>query len=130
MKLLWVKAGGLLPPDIGGKIRSYNILRQLARKHEITLFTFYAEHPDDVHPRGADIFSKVVAVPLPLPPRRSLAEYARYASMLVAGRPFTIDKYLYPVVRRRYAELLASAAFDLIVCDFISPAPLAERLTV
>ena len=65
MKLLWVKAGGLLPPDIGGKIRSYNILKQLARKHEITLFTFYAEHPDDVHPRGADIFSKVVAVPWP-----------------------------------------------------------------
>ena len=129
MKLLWVKAGGLLPPDIGGKIRSYNILKQLARKHEITLFTFYAEHPDDVHPRGADIFSKVVAVPLPLPPRRSLAEYARYASMLVAGRPFTIDKYLYPVVRRRYAELLASAAFDLIVCDFISPAPLIDWQT-
>ena len=41
MKLLWVKAGGLLPPDMGGKIRSYNILKQLARRHEITLFTFY-----------------------------------------------------------------------------------------
>jgi hypothetical protein len=27
MKILWVKAGGLVPPDTGGKIRSYNILR-------------------------------------------------------------------------------------------------------
>ena len=25
MKLLWVKAGGRLPPDMGGKIRSYSI---------------------------------------------------------------------------------------------------------
>jgi hypothetical protein len=58
MKLLWVKAGGLLPPDMGGKIRSYNILKQLARRHEITLFTFYPEHPDDQHLRGNGIFSR------------------------------------------------------------------------
>jgi sugar transferase (PEP-CTERM/EpsH1 system associated) len=126
MKLLWVKAGGLLPPDTGGKIRSYQILKQLARKHEITLFTFYPQHPDDVHPRGAEIFSKVIAVPLPIPPRRSRAEYARYLRMLLAGRPFTIDKYFYPVVHRRYAELLASSASDLTVCDFIFPAPLID----
>jgi hypothetical protein len=129
MKLLWVKAGGLLPPDTGGKIRSFNILKQLARKHDITLFTFYPEHPGDLHPAGSDMFSKLVCVPLPLPPRRSLAEYARYARMLLAGRPFTIDKYFYPEVRRRYTALLASTAFDLIVCDFIFPAPLIEWKT-
>jgi sugar transferase (PEP-CTERM/EpsH1 system associated) len=129
MKLLWVKAGGLLPPDTGGKIRSYHILKQLARHHAITLFTFYPEHPNDLHPRGADIFSKVIAVPLPLPPRRSPAEYARYLRMLLAGRPFTIDKYFYPVVYRRYAALLASANFDLTVCDFIFPAPLIDWQT-
>lgn len=38
MKILWVKAGGLVPPDTGGKIRSYNILRQLARQHSVTFF--------------------------------------------------------------------------------------------
>jgi sugar transferase (PEP-CTERM/EpsH1 system associated) len=129
MKLLWVKAGGLLPPDLGGKIRSYQILKQLARKHEVTVFTYYAEHPGDVHLRGPDIFSKLVAVPLPLPPRRSLAEYAGYARMLAAGRPFTIDKYIQPVVRRRYAELLAAETFDLVVCDFIAPAPVIDWRT-
>ena len=44
MKILWVKAGGLVPPDTGGKIRSYNILRQLAKHHEVTFFSFYAAH--------------------------------------------------------------------------------------
>jgi len=129
MKLLWVKAGGLLPPDTGGKIRSFNILKHLARKHDITLFTFYPEHPGDLHPAGSDMFSKLICVPLPLPPRRSFAEYVRYARMLLAGRPFTIDKYFYPEVRRRYTVLLASTAFDLIVCDFIFPAPLVEWKT-
>jgi polysaccharide biosynthesis protein PslH len=129
MKLLWVKAGGLLPPDTGGKIRSFQILKQLARKHDITLFTFYPAHPQDLHPAGSDIFSKVICVPLPLPPRRSLAEYVRYARMLIAGRPFTIDKYFYPEVRRRYAALLQSTGYDLIVCDFIFPAPLIDWKT-
>ena len=103
MKILWVKAGGLLPPDMGGKIRSYNILKQLARRHEITLFTFYPEHPDDQHLGGNGIFSALVPVPLPLPPRRSLGEYLRSARLMAAGRPVTIDKFLYPEVRRRYA---------------------------
>ena len=129
MKLLWVKAGGLLPPDTGGKIRSFQILKQLARKHEITLFTFYPAHPQDQHPAGSDIFAKVISVPLPIPPRRSPAEYVRYARMLLAGRPFTIDKYFYPEVHRRYAELLQSSKFDLTVCDFIFPAPLIDWKT-
>ena len=129
MKLLWVKAGGLLPPDMGGKIRSYNILKQLARRHEITLFTFYPKHPDDQHLCGNGFFANIVPVPLPLPPRRSLAEYIRSARMMAAGRPVTIDKFLYPEVRRRYAELLASSTFDAIVCDFLVPASLMHWKT-
>lgn len=124
MKLLWVKAGGLLPPDMGGKIRSYQILKQLARQHEVTLFTFYQEHPGDQHLRGPDVFSKLVAVPLPLPPRRSLGEYSRAASIIATGKPATVYKFPYPEVHRRYAELVGSAAYDVIVCDFIVPAPL------
>jgi polysaccharide biosynthesis protein PslH len=129
MKLLWVKAGGLLPPDMGGKIRSYNILKQLARRHESTLFTFYPEHPDDQHLRSNGIFAKLVPVPLPLPPRRSLGEYLRSARIMAAGRPVTIDKFLYPEVRRRYAELLASATFDVVICDFLVPGSLMHWKT-
>lgn len=129
MKLLWVKAGGLLPPDMGGKIRSYNILKQLARRHEITLFTFYPEHPDDQHLRGNGFFTHIVPVPLPLPARRSLGEYLRAARIMAARRPVTIDKFLYPEVRRRYAELLASDTFDVVVCDFLVPASLMHWKT-
>ena len=129
MKILWAKAGGLLPPDMGGKIRSYNILKQLARRHEITLFTFYPEHPDDQHLRGNGFFANIVPVPLPLPSRRSLGEYLRSARMMASGRPVTIDKFLYPEVRRRYAGLLASATFDAVVCDFLVPGSLMHWKT-
>ena len=40
MKILWVKAGKLLPVDTGGKIRSYNILKRLAARHDLTLISY------------------------------------------------------------------------------------------
>jgi len=129
MKILWVKAGGLLPPDMGGKIRSYNILKQLARRHQITLFTFYPEHPDDQHLRGDGFFSRIVAVPLPLPPRRSFGEYLTFARMMAVGRPVTIDKFLNSEVRRRYVELLATSTFDIVICDFLVPGSLMRWKT-
>ena len=46
MKILWVKSGKLLPVDAGGKIRSYNILRQLQRLHELVLLTPYGGKRD------------------------------------------------------------------------------------
>src|SRR5271168_1080335 len=46
VRILWVKAGKLLPVDTGGKIRSYNILRQLARAHEVTLLSYYGGKKD------------------------------------------------------------------------------------
>ena len=72
MKILWVKAGGLVPPDTGGKIRSYNILRQLAKHHEVTFFSFYAAHENDIHDELSQIFHRVILIPLDLPRARAL----------------------------------------------------------
>jgi len=41
MRILWVKAGRILPVDTGGKIRSYNLARQLAARHELTFLSYY-----------------------------------------------------------------------------------------
>ena len=41
LRILWVKAGKILPVDTGGKIRSYNLLQQLARRHDITFVSYY-----------------------------------------------------------------------------------------
>jgi hypothetical protein len=42
MKILWAKAGGLVPLDSSGKIRSYNILREPARQNSVTFISFYS----------------------------------------------------------------------------------------
>ena len=40
MRILWVKIGGLWPTNTGGRLRSFNILQELAREHEISVFIF------------------------------------------------------------------------------------------
>ena len=119
MKILWVKAGGLVPPNIGGKIRSYSIVKELAKTHEVTLFNFYAAHSDDVHSALEPMFHQVVNLPLPIATNRGLGELASFARNLFSSSPHTVSKYCRPEVKARMRELLASEKFDVIICDFV-----------
>lgn len=119
MKILWAKAGGLVPVDTGGKIRTFQILRELARKHEITFFTFYAAHPDDAHAELERLFRRVICYPLRLPAPKSFGEGVLYARHLFSSRSYSIAKYCQPEVARGFRELVQKQAHDVIVCDFI-----------
>jgi sugar transferase (PEP-CTERM/EpsH1 system associated) len=119
MKILWVKAGGLVPPDTGGKIRSYNTLLQLAKHHAITFFSFYAAHENDVHSELSQVFQHVILVPLDLPKSKSAGELLDYARHFVSREPYNLTKYCRPVVRRRLRDLLEKGNYDVIVCDFL-----------
>jgi sugar transferase (PEP-CTERM/EpsH1 system associated) len=119
MKILWVKAGGLVPPDTGGKIRSYNILRQLAKQHAVTFFSFYAAHENDVHAELNQVFQRVVKIPLDLPAEKSAGELLNYAVHLFSGEPYSLTKYCRPVVRKELRALLQEEIYDVILCDFL-----------
>ena len=119
MKILWVKAGGLVPPDTGGKIRSYNILRQLAKHHAVTFFTFYAAHDNDVHAELGQIFQRIIRIPLDLPLAKSAGELLDYAAHLFSREPYNLTKYCRGVVRKKLRALLQEETYDVIVCDFL-----------
>jgi sugar transferase (PEP-CTERM/EpsH1 system associated) len=119
MKILWVKAGGLVPPDTGGRIRSYNILRQLAKDHEVTFFSFYAAHENDVHSALNDIFRRVVTIPLDIPHSRSISASLDYAAHLFSAIPYNLARFCRPVVRQKLRGLLQEETYDVILCDFL-----------
>ncbi|HXM69182.1 MAG TPA: glycosyltransferase [Candidatus Acidoferrum sp.] len=123
MKILWVKAGGLVPPDTGGKIRSYNILRELSRHHAVTFFSFYGEHANDVHPELEKLFP-VFCVPLKLPASSSAAELRDYMGNLFSSEPYNFAKYCRPEVREKLISVLQQNNYDIILCDFLTPAAL------
>jgi len=119
MRILWVKAGGLVPPDIGGKIRSYHILKELAKTHAVTLFTFYGSHLNDLHSQLDGMFDRVVYMPMRIATRRGFGEFANFAGHMFSSWPHTVSKYCRPEVIARMRKLLAEQTYDVIVCDFV-----------
>jgi sugar transferase (PEP-CTERM/EpsH1 system associated) len=119
VRILWVKSGGLLPPDTGGRIRSYSLLRELAHHSSVDLFLFYPEHEQDIHAQLKEICRQVTLMPLPIAPPKSRADYARYARNLFSLQPYAVAKYCRPAVKRALAQLLEREAYDVIVCDFL-----------
>jgi glycosyltransferase involved in cell wall biosynthesis len=117
MRILWVKAGKLLPVDTGGKIRSYNLLRQLALRNDLTLLSYYGEAHDPEYdaeirrlfPGAETIYTGV--------PGASAFHYARHG---LSRTPYAVAKFTSPSVRERVAGLLAGGRLDVAVCDFLS----------
>jgi glycosyltransferase involved in cell wall biosynthesis len=119
--ILWVKAGKLLPVDTGGKIRSYNILRQLARTHQVTFLSYYGG------PRDA---AYETAIQSELPGAQTIHTAARDGSVFLQSvdymrcifqpAPFAVAKFTHPVVQRLVASSLGEKKFDVAVCDFLS----------
>ena len=119
MRILWVKAGGLLPLDSGGKIRSFHILRELAKLHAVTFFGFHAQQDNSAHAELNSICERVVCVPLQLPAPKSAAELLQYLRGTFSPDPYAIRKYCQPRVARELRQLVESGSFDVIVCDFL-----------
>jgi len=122
MKIIWVKAGGLVPPDTGGKIRSFHIAKELAKNHEVTLFTFYVEEPNDEHHTLAPLFHKVVTHPLKVSTGRGFGEAIGYLASFFSPLPYSFSKYCRSEVISHLREVLAKEQYDVILCDFVNAA--------
>jgi glycosyltransferase involved in cell wall biosynthesis len=120
MKILWVKAGKLLPVDSGGKIRSFNILRHLAREHQVTLLSYYGGRRDPD-------YETAIAERLPgaqtiytAAPETTLAQSVDYILRLPSRAPYAVRKFTHPKVRHEVAKRLTDGSQDVAVCDFLS----------
>src|SRR5271169_3801837 len=123
MKLLWLKAGGLHPQNSGGKIRTYNLLRYLAQRHEVTLVTYhrFGEGEAACDASLEHLLSRVIAIPSSEPAHSTAAFYISYVKSLWSRTPFQLRRFRNAGVARQIAELLNREQFDLAVCDFLSP---------
>jgi polysaccharide biosynthesis protein PslH len=121
LRILWVKAGKLLPVDTGGKIRSYNILRHLAREHSVTLLSYYAGQKDSAYedeikrelPGTETIWTAGLD-------GSAFAESLDYLRLMFRAAPFAVSKFTHAEVQRMVADWIAARRFDVAVCDFLS----------
>jgi sugar transferase (PEP-CTERM/EpsH1 system associated) len=123
MKILWLNANLLLPLDKGGKLRTWHLMRHLARRHDITYLSFVDPEATAADRAGMrEVCERLELVPRRDPAKGSLAFYADAASRIVDPLPYAAGKYRSREYRQRLESLLATGSFDLVVCDFLVPA--------
>ena len=123
MHILWLKTELLHPVDKGGKIRTYNMLKELKRHHRITYLTL-----DDYAAGAAERKSaleychELVCVPHQPREKFTAAFYAELWLNLVSSLPYAIKKYESAKMHAEIVKRVNAGQVDLIVCDFLAPA--------
>ena len=122
VRLLWVKASKLFPVDTGGKIRSVNILRRLAKTHELTLISYYGGQRDpDYEAALPREFPRAQVVWTGIADAQGLRGVLDYAYRLPRLEPYSISKFTHPAVQKLVASQLSSGQIDVGICDFLHP---------
>lgn len=121
MRILWVKAGKLLPVDTGGKIRSYNLLRQLAARHETVLLSYYGGPRDEAYEREIEKhLPGAETIHTGAPEGGGAAQGLHYAARVFSHAPYAVTKFTSPEVKNLVTRWLGERRFDVAVCDFLS----------
>jgi sugar transferase (PEP-CTERM/EpsH1 system associated) len=99
------------PPNKGDKVRSYHLLKHLARHHRVFLGTFIDDPEDEVH------VPAVRALCADLQIERLVPRRARIASLngLLAGEPLTLRYYRSPAIFDWVNRLCRANLIDAVV---------------
>ena len=116
------------PPDSGPKIKTYNVLRYLAQRHDVHLVSFVRSAAEAANAQALRRYcSEVTTVPL----RRSrLLDLGYLSRSVLSGRPFLIERDDRVRMRRTLQELLRQQSFDAVHADQLSMAQFAVDLPV
>jgi glycosyltransferase involved in cell wall biosynthesis len=123
MHLLWIKTDLLFPLNSGGRIRTFEMLRAIRRRHEVTYVALDdgTATPEALE-HAREYATRVDLVPHPRPAKGTPAFFGALLANLASGDPYVIDRYRSAAMAERIRHWCAQD-IDLLVCDFIFPAP-------
>jgi sugar transferase (PEP-CTERM/EpsH1 system associated) len=122
MKILWLNAGLLLPLDKGGKLRTWHLMRHLARRHDVTYVSFADPSQTTADIEGMyEVASEVVTIPRTDPSKGTARFYVDASRYLLESIPYAVAKYAATEYRAVVERLARTRRFDAVVCDFLPP---------
>jgi len=120
MRILYLCHRLPYPPDKGDKIRAFNQIRALSRRHRIHLLTLADSEVPNLAPLE-ELCERVEVFPMP-----RMGAYVRAALAIASSRPLTLSFFDSAELRQRVQELARTECFDLVVVYSSSMAPYAE----
>jgi len=118
MNILFICHRIPFPPNKGEKIRSYNILKHLARKHDIHLATLVDDRRDCEHiPELSALVKEIVYDTIRPSLKKVLSGFSVFRS-----RPISAAYFYSPAVQRSIDGLLEQEKIDVVFCSSSSTA--------
>jgi glycosyltransferase involved in cell wall biosynthesis len=123
MKILWVKANKILPVHSGGDIRSFNIVRQLAKQDEVIFLSYYDGPRDREYEEelGKQLPGSVCVCT----GKRNDSAVARgldYMFRVPSPIPYAVSRFESARVQKKLEQCIAEAHPDIAICDFLDAA--------
>lgn len=110
MKILFLTYDLPFPLDQGGKIRAYHLIKQLAQRHQVTLFSFYRQEKQRCDIKKLETFcSKIV-----LFKRMKAFSPRHFLTALRPNFPFPIALYWSPELKASLEQAIVAGNYDLI----------------
>ena len=124
MHILWVKLGGLWPANTGGRLRSFHILAELSRAHQVTVITTHQAGEDVRELRAAlPQCERVISVPHSIPKWRSAGFRRTLVRSWLSSLPVDMLRSRVPAVRQEVGRFLDGGTVDVCIADFLSAVP-------
>lgn len=122
MKILWIKTELLHPVDKGGKIRTYEMLKQLKRDHHVTYLTLDDDTASsDSRQKAEEYCQELVTIPHHTRAKFSVGFYFELFGNLFSRLPYAVKKYESAELRREIIKRVEQDQPDVVVCDFLPP---------
>jgi glycosyltransferase involved in cell wall biosynthesis len=126
MRLLFLTETIPFPLDSGGRIKTYNTIRLLSRRHEVHC---HALVRDAAHlSYEQDLAPHCTRLTLHYVPRTKRTELAAVAWSQLARQPFVVRRHFHAPVLRQLRALCRQQAFDAVYCDHLSMLEYGRRL--
>jgi glycosyltransferase involved in cell wall biosynthesis len=123
LDIVWLKTELLHPVDKGGKIRSYNMLKELKRSCHITYVTLDDGTADaNARDLATEYCHELICIPHRRREKFTAGFYFELMANLTSRLPYAIKKYESQAMRQEIVARVADRPFAVMVCDFLAPA--------
>ena len=120
MRVIWLKSDYIDPPDTGGKLRTYNLLRELCNRCAVTYASLTSTDPKNE--AGSRSWATDILPIFRREERKAgLVFYLRLLKRLFSVKPYIVQKYLCPEIQA-FQQEPGDREESVLICDFLEMA--------
>ncbi|MCG3121017.1 MAG: hypothetical protein ALAOOOJD_03951 [bacterium] len=128
MNILFLSTENPYPPDHGHHLRTYHVLRHLAKMNRIFFVGFSQNQNDLKYKAHLESFCASVDI-FPIPGRAQKLQYILSALRnLFSAWPFSVHRYFRRMAAQRISEIAKDEKIDVVHFDMIHLAPYLEMV--